>query len=222
MSKRNSMITAAAFAGLLALAPAFAQNQGTTTGSATAGSPRNTQSDETQHQGHDMSKMDNKGSSRLSVQDRKFIIEAAMGGMEEVELGRLAAQKAASADVRTFGQRMVDDHSKANDQLKSIASQKGMTLPTTLSADKRQDLNKMSKLSGAAFDKMYMSHMVRDHKKDVSEFEKEASKASDSTLKNFAQQTLPTLREHLQMAQTIAPKVGASTDDHGTHGGSGH
>lgn len=212
MSKKNQMITAAAFAGLLALAPAFAQNQGTTTGSATAGSPRNTQSDTTQHQGHDMSKMD-KGSSRLSAQDRKFIMEAAMGGMEEVELGRLATRKAASTDVKNFGQRMVDDHSKANDQLKSIASQKGVTLPATLPADKRQDLDKMSKLSGAAFDKMYMSHMVKDHKKDVSEFEKEASKASDSTLKNFAQQTLPTLREHLQMAQSIAPKVGA-TDDH--------
>jgi putative membrane protein len=204
------MITAAVFAGLLALAPAFAQNQGTTSGSTT------------QSQGHDMSKMDKKGSSQLSSQDRKFIMEAAMGGMEEVELGRLATQKAASADVKTFGQRMVDDHSKANDQLKSIATQKGVTLPTTLPAGKRQDLDKMSKLSGAAFDKMYMTHMVKDHKKDVAEFEKEASKAKDSSLKNFAQQTLPTLREHLQMAQTIAPKVGATGGDHDMHGTSGH
>ena len=76
----------------------------------------------------------------------------------------------------------------------------------------------MSKLSGAAFDKMYMTHMVKDHKKDVAEFEKEASKAKDSSLKNFAQQTLPTLREHLQMAQTIAPTVGATGGDHDMHG----
>jgi putative membrane protein len=215
MSKRNHLITAAAFAGLLALAPAFAQNQGTTSGSSTQG----------QSQGHDMSKMDHKGSTQLSSQDEKFIKEAAVGGMEEVELGRLATQKAASADVKNFGQRMVDDHSKANDQLKSIASQKGVTLPTTLPADKRQDLDKMSKLSGAAFDKMYMTHMVKDHKKDVAEFEKEASKASDSSLKSFAQNTLPTLREHLQMAQSIAPKVGATGGDHdnmGKSGKSGH
>ena len=185
MSKRIHTITAAAFAGLLALTPAFAKNQ-------------------------------------LSSQDSKFIKEAAAGGMMEVELGRIATQKAASADVKSFGQRMVDDHSKANDQLKSIATQKGVTLPTTLPADMRQEMDKMSKLSGAAFDKMYMSHMLKDHKKDVAEFEKEATKASDSTLKSFVQNTLPTLREHLQMAQTIAPKVGAMSGDHDMHGKSSH
>jgi putative membrane protein len=196
MSKRNTTLTTAFFAGLLALSPVFAQNQGTTTGSATAGSPRNTKSD----------------ASQLSSQDQKFIMDAAKGGMMEVELGRLAAQKASSADVKSFGQRMVDDHSKANSQLKSIASQKGVTLPTTLPADMRQEMDKMAKLSGAEFDKMYMSHMLKDHKKDVSEFEKQASKGDDSSVKGFAQQTLPTLREHMQMAQSIGSKVGASMD----------
>jgi putative membrane protein len=205
----KKLFAAAAFTGLLALAPAFAQNQGGTAAE-TAGAPRNTKSDETQ-------KMDKKGSmGQLSSQDHKFVMEAAIGGMEEVELGRLAVQKAANADVKAFGQRMVTDHSKANDQLKSIAAQKGVTLPTTLSPDKRQDVDKMAKLSGAEFDKMYMSHMVKDHKKDVSEFEKEASKAGDPTIKSFAQTTLPTLREHLKMAQTIAPKVGAPMD-HSDH-----
>jgi putative membrane protein len=223
MNKRNHTIATAAFAGLLTLAPAFAQNQGTTT----SGTPENQGTTTGQgttgseHQGHDMSKMDKKGSMQVSSQDQKFMKDAAVGGMMEVELGRLATQKAANADVKTFGQRMVDDHSKANEQLKSLAAQKGVTLPTTLPTDMRQEMDKLSKLSGAAFDKMYMSHMLKDHKKDVAEFEKEASKASDSSLKSFAQQTLPTLREHLQMAQTIAPNVGIMGDDHTTHGKSG-
>lgn len=196
----RKIFAAAAFTGLLALAPVFAQNQGGTAASSTAGAPRNTQSD----------------ASQLSSQDRKFVMDAAVGGMEEVELGRIAAQKAASADVKAFGQRMVTDHSKANDQLKQIAAQMGVTLPTTLPPDKRQDLEKMSKLSGAAFDKMYMSHMVKDHKKDISEFDKQASKGDNDSLQSFARSTLPTLREHYKMAQDVATKVGAPMD-HSDH-----
>ncbi|HEX9941669.1 MAG TPA: DUF4142 domain-containing protein [Thermoanaerobaculia bacterium] len=149
--------------------------------------------------------------STLHSNDKKFIWNAAVGGMEEVQLGQLAAQKASNPDVKNFGQRMVDDHSKANDRLKSLAAQKGVTLPTTLPADKRKDVDKLSKLSGAAFDREYMSMMVKDHKKDVSEFDKESKQARDSDVKSFAQGTLPTLREHLQMAQSIAAKVGAHT-----------
>lgn len=149
---------------------------------------------------------------QVGSDDQKFMMDAAKGGMMEVELGRLATQKASSADVKSFGQRMVDDHSKANSELKSIASQKGVTLPATLPADMKQEMDHLSKLSGAEFDKMYMSHMLKDHKKDVAEFEKEASKGGDSSVKGFAQKTLPTLREHLSMAQSIASKVGASTD----------
>jgi putative membrane protein len=213
MSKRNTTLATAFFAGLLALSPVFAQNQGATTSSATSGSPRNTQSDETQ-------KMDKKGSGQLSSQDHHFVMDAAADGMMEVELGRLAAQKASNADVKSFGQRMVDDHGKANTQLKSIASQKGVTLPTTLPADKRQEVDKMARLSGAEFDKMYMSHMLMAHKKDIAEFEKESTRANDSSLRSFAQQNLPVLREHLTMAQSIASKVGAS-EDHAMHGKSG-
>ncbi|MFL6196267.1 MAG: DUF4142 domain-containing protein [Thermoanaerobaculia bacterium] len=200
----NRTIAATALSLLLA-ATAFAQNQGATTGSSTAGSPRNTKSDATS----------------LSAQDQKFVREAAAGGMMEVMLGKVAVQKASSQDVKDFGQRMVDDHSKANQQLSSLASQKGLTLPTALPANMQKDMDKLSALSGAEFDRMYMGHMVKDHKKDVAEFEKEASKAADSSLKSFAQQTLPTLREHLTMAQTIAPKVGANmaAADHGDHSG---
>jgi putative membrane protein len=157
----------------------------------------------------------------VGSQDEKFVKDAAVGGMMEVELGRLAVQKAANGDVKKFGQRMTDDHGKTNAQLKQLASQKSISLPTTLPADKRQEVQNLSKLSGAEFDKMYMSHMVKDHKKNVSEFEKQSSNGGDASLKSFAQQTLPTLREHLQLAQNLASKVGAPPDHgHGRKSGS--
>jgi len=125
----------------------------------------------------------------------------------EVELGRLAAQKAQSADVKRFGQRMVDDHSKANAELKTLASAKGVTLPADMNAEGKEEQAKLSKLSGAEFDKEYMSLMVEDHEKDVSEFEKESRDQDDPDVKAFAAKTLPTLQQHLQMAQSINPKL---------------
>ena len=143
----------------------------------------------------------------LSSDDRDFLTKAAQGGLMEVELGRLAAQKAQSADVKRFGQRMVDDHSKANTELKTLASAKGMTVPTDLSADGKEAQTKLSKLSGADFDKEYMTLMVDDHQEDVAEFEKESRDADDPDVKAFAAKTLPTLQQHLQMAQSINSKL---------------
>jgi putative membrane protein len=130
-----------------------------------------------------------------------------MGGMEEVELGQLAAQKASSPEVKNFGQHMVDDHSKANDQLKQLATQKGVTLPASMSAAQKQDVNKLSKLSGAAFDSAYVSMMVKDHKKDVAEFQKESKSGKDSDVKSWASTTLPTLEDHLKMVQGISSSM---------------
>ncbi|HEV8578801.1 MAG TPA: DUF4142 domain-containing protein [Thermoanaerobaculia bacterium] len=132
-----------------------------------------------------------------------------------------APLQAGRSRVKSFGQRMVDDHSKANDQLKQLATRKGLSLPAALPANMKNEMDHLAKLSGAEFDKMYMSHMVKDHKKDVAEFEKETTKADDSSVKSFAQQTLPTLREHLQLATSVAAKVGAHPDhDMGKKGGS--
>ncbi len=139
--------------------------------------------------------------AKLTHGDRKFIEEAAQGGMAEVQLGQLAAQKAQSSEVKQFGQKMVDDHGKANDQLKSIASSKNVTLPTDVDRAHKRDYDRLSKLSGADFDREYMKHMVSDHKKDVSDFRKEAKSGKDSEIKSFASTTLPTLEQHLQMAQ---------------------
>jgi len=137
----------------------------------------------------------------LARADRKFVEDAAKGGMAEVQLGQLAAQKAQSSDVKQFGQRMVDDHTKANDQLKSIASSKGVQLPTDLDRADKREYDRLSKLSGADFDREYMKHMVSDHKKDVSDFRKEAKSGKDNDVKSFASTTVPTLEQHLQMAQ---------------------
>ena len=185
MSKR--IIPAIAAASLLALVPAFAQNQGTST------------------EGHGAhgSTIDPKGTDHTN-QDQHFIHEAAAGGMLEVELGRLAAERAASAEVKAFGQRMVADHGKANQQLMQVATSKGITLPKALPADMQRERDRFARLSGAEFDRMYMDHMVKDHKKDVAEFEKQAEKGTDPSIRSFAQQTLPTLREHLTLAESLA------------------
>src|SRR5205085_8885052 len=105
-------------------------------------------------------------SNAVSSGDRDFMTKAAIGGMEEVELGHLATQKAASNDVKQFGQRMVDDHSKAGNELKSLAAQKNVTLPTALDQAHQGDVDRLTKLSGAAFDREYMGMMVKDHLED--------------------------------------------------------
>ena len=139
----------------------------------------------------------------LSKDDSTFVMKAAMGGMMEVDCGNTAQLNAASDRVKAFGQMMVTDHSKANSDLMSLASSRGMTLPTDLPADMKKHTEDMKKYTGKSFDSHYMSMMVNDHKKDIAEFEK-ASKSSDADIKAFADRTLPTLRMHLDSAQAIS------------------
>jgi putative membrane protein len=153
----------------------------------------------------------------LSSADQKFAMEAAMGGMMEVELGRVAAQQGASVAVKQFGQRMVDDHSKANSELMQLSSSKGITLPTELDAKHRAELTKMSQLSGAAFDSKYAKEMVKDHEKDVSLFQKQSMRGADADLKSFAASTLPTLQEHLSMARSLNGNRGGTMNGNSTN-----
>ena len=139
----------------------------------------------------------------------KFAVNAAQGGMAEVEMGRLATQRAGDSSVREFGARMVADHSRANAELKAIAAPKGIQLPTDLNAEQKSEMDKLSKMSGAEFDKEYMSAMVNDHETDVKDFETQAKEGTDPDIKAFAAKTLPILQQHLQMARTTAQKVGA-------------
>jgi putative membrane protein len=143
----------------------------------------------------------------LSSTDHLFANTAAQGGVAEVELGKLAAAKGSNQKVKDFGKKMVDDHSKANDQLKSIAGKDNMTLPSSLSAKDQMLLHRLSNLSGAAFDKAYINAMVKDHETDIALFQHEASDGSNSDLKSFAAGALPTLQEHLSLAKDAAASV---------------
>jgi putative membrane protein len=142
----------------------------------------------------------------LSASDRTFIKKAAQGGMAEVQLGKLATEKGSSEDVKKFGQRMVDDHSKANDQLKQLAASKGVDVPTSLNSKDEATKDRLSKLSGSAFDRAYMQDMVKDHTQDVSEFKKASQTAKDPDVKSWAAQTLPTLENHLKTAKSVTPE----------------
>ena len=153
------------------------------------------------------SNMSSNMSKTVSSADKDFMNKAAQGGMAEVKLGELAASKAQNADVKQFGQQMVTDHTKANNDLKTLAAGKGVTLPTDVNAEQKTMYDKLSKLSGAAFDKEYVKGMVEDHEKDVADFTKQSESAADSDLKTFAAKTLPTLKSHLDMIKGINGKM---------------
>lgn len=132
-----------------------------------------------------------------------FITKAASGGMMEVQLGNLAQEQAQNQRVKDFGAMMVRDHSKANDELKSIASGKNVALSDSLMPEHKHHVTDLQKRKGAAFDKAYMNMMVQDHQKDVQEFEKASNNLSDGEVKAFATRTLPTLKAHLDSATAI-------------------
>ena len=134
-------------------------------------------------------------SSSVSVKDKTFMRKAAKGGMMEVAMGNLAAQNGQNDNVKSFGKRMVTDHSKANDELKSIAAQKGVTLPS------KEPTLKWSS------DKTYVDMMVKDHEKDLSEFQEEAKTGSDPEVKKFAEDTAKMVQEHLDLAKETQSKL---------------
>ncbi len=140
--------------------------------------------------------------------DARFVLQAAEGGMMKMAKGKLAAQKGAHEGVKQFGQKMIDDHSKVNDELKSIAGAKNITLPgETPQSPMHATLAKLEKLEGANFDRAYVEDQIRDHEKTIAIFEREAKTGKDAELKAFAEKTLPTLKEHLTMAQDLKTKV---------------
>ena len=145
--------------------------------------------------------------SGVSAADQKFMDKAAQGGMAEVEMGQLAEQNGGSQNVKDFGKRMVDDHSKANDQLKQLASQKGVTLPTGLDAKDEATKNRLSKLQGAAFDKAYMKDMVSDHSKALSAFTKEAKDTQDAKFRAAVIKGKTAVAAHKNMAYDLEKKL---------------
>lgn len=145
-----------------------------------------------------------KADAKLSHGDKDFIEDAAKGGMFEVQSGQLAAQKGADQSVKDFGNKLVQDHGKANDELKQIAEAKGVKMPEKNDWSNRHEISKLEKLSGPAFDREFAKHEVKDHEKDIKNFEKAAQKLNDPDLKAWAEKQLPALKEHLALAQKLS------------------
>ncbi|AYB29576.1 DUF4142 domain-containing protein [Chryseolinea soli] len=133
--------------------------------------------------------------------DVQFAIAAADGGLLEIQLGNLALTNASSAEVKKFGQSMIDDHSGANKELSALASQKNITLPQSLSEKNQKRYDELQQMKGKEFDEAYADFMVKDHKQDIDEFKKEAEKGNDKDLQSWAQGKVPVLEHHLSMAQ---------------------
>jgi putative membrane protein len=144
----------------------------------------------------------------LTTSEKDFISHAARGSMEEVQLGRIAADKASSPEVKQFGERMVTDHSQLGQKLQQLASNLNLTPEQQLSPEQQSAVSRLQNLSGKAFDREYIKAMIADHTKDISEFQRMASQASNADIKQFASEALPTLQEHLSAAREIAGKLG--------------
>lgn len=144
----------------------------------------------------------------LERYEKTFVKDQTSAAAMQVELGKVAQQKAASQAVKDFGKQMEDDHGKAGEEMKAIAVKNNLKPPAQLELRHKFELDKLAKLSGNEFDKKYMDAMVKDHKKDLSRFKKASKKVKDPDLKAFVDKTLPTLEQHLAMAKETAQKVG--------------
>ncbi len=153
----------------------------------------------------------NSGNGNLNDTDRNFLTKAAQDGLGEVQIAQLAEQKATNDHIKDMSRKLVDDHTKANDQLKDIASKQNLTMPTQPSEKDKDRYDRLSKLSGQQFEQAFLREQVKDHQKDIQEFQNEANNGKDPQLKQFAQQNLSVLQQHLQMAQQMERQGAATT-----------
>ena len=153
---------------------------------------------------------------KLSRGERKFLSKAAQGGMAEVQLGQLAQEKAASDEVKQIGEKLVEDHSQANDQVQQIAMAKGVDLPKDISGKHKSAVKRLSKLSGQEFDREFLRYQLEHHREDIREFEKTADKAENPEVKEFASNALPLLKKHQDMVAQAAQAAGIPIEREGT------
>jgi putative membrane protein len=146
--------------------------------------------------------------NKLDAKEAAFIKETARAGHMEVKMGQIGKDQGQSSEIKQLGERIVKDHTKANEELTAIASNKGVDLASDASKHAHDDMNKLNGKSGADFDKAYAEHMIRDHKKDIAKFEKASRECKDTELKAFIDKTLPTLRQHLEQATAAGRSVG--------------
>ena len=154
---------------------------------------------------------DEDAAGKPTAAEKMFMKKAADGGMTEVELGRLAAEKGGSDEVKDFGNQMVKDHSKINDNLKEVAGKMNVTLPDKVSAKHHATIEKMAGMSGAAFDKAYVPAMVKDHEMDIAEFEKADKTVKNPDLKKFIEDSIPMMKDHLEKIKKFDQAKGQSS-----------
>lgn len=210
------------FSMLLIAGFGFAQDQNSNTGINTSGGKdttathtRSMSKHKKEHKKVDKKDVDKKDHDKnkagaMGVAEDRFVKEAKSGGMMEVELGRYAKDNASSSDVKDFGDMMVTDHSKANDELMDIFKKDNKDTDKMMMPMHKKNYDQLTKLKGSDFDKKYMRMMVEDHKKDIKEFEKAAKNEKNPDVKKWAENTLPTLKKHLQKAEEINGKLSGS------------
>jgi len=143
----------------------------------------------------------------VSDRDKKFVDCALHDGMMEVKLGELAQSNASSAEVKNLGKHMIDDHTKAGNELKAMAERKRLPVPSALTEKQQKAYDKLAQKKGTDFDKAYSHCMVKDHKKAICKFKKEAKKGDDSELKTWADKIVPTLEHHKHMSEQTCKDV---------------
>jgi putative membrane protein len=151
----------------------------------------------------------NSGRAQRPAFDSEFMTKAASGGLLEVQLGQQVAQKATTPEAKSFAQQMVTDHTKSNDELKALAAQKNITLPTTLGEDQQKVYDEVLAEKGAELDKKYVSAMLTDHQEDIRDYQEAVTKATDTNIKTYAQKNLPILQMHLGMLEKMQPVIEA-------------
>jgi putative membrane protein len=157
----------------------------------------------------------NSGDVGQVMQDKMFLRKAAEGGIAEVKLGQLAAQKGSSDDVKAFGQKMVDDHTKLNSEMAQVADSMGVMLPKSMNKEDQAEYDKLNALSGNDFDVEYLSFMVKDHHKDLHEFRIEAASHADPTLRDEVVKASAVIHEHTVMVDKLARAKGIPVPVHG-------
>lgn len=199
---KNSILSILAFAAIVACKKSDTTNTESSADTSTVTAPA-----DTGMMTNDSTAVSTETQSTLSDQDKKFAEVAAKGGMMEVMAGQLAATNASNEKVKALGEMMVKDHTKANDELKNWAAKVGHQLPTSLDAEKQKVYDDLKAKKGVDFDRKYTDLMVTDHKKTIADFKKQASDGSESSLKSFAEKTIPALEHHLMESENAKAAV---------------
>ena len=200
---KNSILTVLAITALIACK----KNESTTVNNSTDSATIIAPTDAAVMPADSMATSSTETMNSLSDQDKQFAENAAKGGMMEVMLGKIAETNASNELVKAFGKMMVEDHTKANDELKSWAMKVGYALPTSLNPDQQKKVDDLKMKKGMDFDKAYSDLMVSDHKADIAEFKKESSSGTEASLKSWASSTVPTLEHHLIKAEEAMKAV---------------